>query len=162
MGWTTLGELVVHTGRVTDHDSVLQSAGYLLMKAGHYIGTDFEAVLAKFDLSGRDFLVLSFVRASDELSQQQLSERLNLDPTIVVGLLDSLEQRDLLSRAKHPADRRRNVLALTDGGRRLHDTAVAAAASAEEAFLAGLDHAERVQLREMLRTVLTPRLAWLC
>jgi DNA-binding MarR family transcriptional regulator len=146
---------------VTDRDSVLQSAGYLLMKAGHYIGLEFETVLAEFDLSGREFLVLSFVRASDALSQQQLSERLNLDPTIVVGLLDALEQRDLLSRAKHPADRRRNVLALTEGGLRLHGAAVAAAEAAEAAFLAELSTAERAELRMLLRTVLVPRLAWL-
>lgn len=143
-------------------DSVLRSAGYLLMKAGHYIGIEIETVLTKFDLSAREFLVLSFVRASDALSQQQLSERLHLDPTIVVGLLDALEQRDLLSRTKHPADRRRNVLALTDAGERLHDAAVAAARDAEATFLADLPAAERERLRETLRTVLAPRLDWLC
>ena len=142
-------------------DSVLRSAGYLLMKAGHYMGLEIEAVLARFELTGREFLVLSFVRASDALSQQQLSERLHLDPTIVVGLLDALEQRDLLSRAKHPADRRRNVLALTAAGARLHDAAVAASRDAESAFLAELPDAERERLRETLRTVLAPRLGWL-
>ena len=44
---------------------------------------------------GREFLVLTFVRAADGLSQQELSARLGLDPTIVVGLVDGLEDRDL-------------------------------------------------------------------
>lgn len=140
---------------------MLHSAGYLLMKAGHYIGIEIERVLATFELTAREFLVLSFVRASDALSQQQLSERLHLDPTIVVGLIDALEARDLLSRTKDPADRRRNVLTVTPAGLRLHDSAVAAARQAETEFLDRLSAAERAELRTMLHTVLGPRLPWL-
>ena len=44
-------------------------------------------------LTGREFLVLTFVRTGDGLSQQGLSERLGLDPTLVVGLVDALEDR---------------------------------------------------------------------
>ena len=40
--------------------------------------------------------MLSFVRAADGLSQQELSARLGLDPTIVVGLVDGLEERGLM------------------------------------------------------------------
>jgi len=142
-------------------DEVLTSAGYLLMKAGHYIGAEFEAALTSHGLSAREFLVLSFVRSSSGLSQQELSARLALDPTIVVGLVDALEERELMTRAKDPADRRRNVLSLTAKGRRAHDAAVAAAAKAEDAFLAPLSTAQRKELATALRAVLTPRLGWL-
>ena len=106
---------MVHTGeRMTNgDDDVLRSAGYLLIKAGHYIGLDFDAALTELGLSGRELLLLSFVRSSSGLSQQELSTRLGLDPTIVVGLVDALEDRGLVRRAKDPADRRRNVLAGT-------------------------------------------------
>ena len=45
-------------------DDVLGSAGYLLLKAGHYIGVEFDAALDALGLNGREFLVLSFVRAA--------------------------------------------------------------------------------------------------
>jgi DNA-binding MarR family transcriptional regulator len=112
-------------------------------------------------LNGREFLVLSFARASDGLSQQELSERLGLDPTIVVGLIDALEGRGLMTRTKDPTDRRRNLLGLTAPGRDVHDAALAAAQRAEDAFLEPLSASQRKALRASLRTVMAPRLPWL-
>lgn len=131
------------------------------MKAGHYMGLEFEDVLAGLDLNAREFLVLSFVRASADLSQQELSTRLGLDPTIVVGLIDALESRGLVVRTKDPADRRRNVLSLTPAGIAVHDEAVAEATTAQEAFLAPLPAGDRARVRDALLAVLAPRLPWL-
>jgi DNA-binding MarR family transcriptional regulator len=142
-------------------DDVLRSAGYLLIKAGLHIGADFDAALASVGVSGRELLVLSFVRSADGLSQQELSARLGLDPTIVVGLVDGLEDRGLMTRSRHPADRRRNVLALTDAGIAAHDAAVAAARRAEDDFLAPLTARQRLELATALRAVMAPRLNWL-
>jgi DNA-binding MarR family transcriptional regulator len=142
-------------------DGVLTSAGYLLLKAGHHIAVDFETALDALGLSGREFLVMSNVRAADGLSQQALSERLGLDPTLVVGLVDALEDRSYVRRAKDPADRRRNILSLTAAGIAVHDDAVAAARRAEHAFLAPLSAAQREELRAALRAVMAPRLPWL-
>ena len=146
---------------MTTSDPVLTSAGYLLLKAGHYMAIDFEATLADLELTGRAFLVLSFVSAAEGLSQQELSERLGLDPTIVVGLVDEMESRGLMTRTRDPADRRRNVLGLTAEGHDLHGRAVKAAASAEAEFLAPLGSADREELRRLLHTVMRPRLRWL-
>jgi DNA-binding MarR family transcriptional regulator len=142
-------------------DDVLRSAGYLLMKAGHYIGIEFDAAFTSLGLNGREFLLLSFARSASGLSQQELSDRLALDPTIVVGLVDALEDRGLVRRAKDPADRRRNVLSATPEGIRVHDAAIAAARQAEDAFLAPLSPTQRAQFAKALRAVLAPRLAWL-
>ena len=91
-------------------------------------------------MSGREFLVLSFVRAADGLSQQELSARLGLDPTIVVGLVDGLEDRGLMSRTKDPADRRRNVLSVDRRrDRRPRRRRAPPPRRAEAAFLAPLD-----------------------
>ena len=140
---------------------MLTSAAYLMIKAGHYLGQGFEAALAELGISAREFLVLTFVRAADGLSQQELSARLALDPTIVVGLVDGLENRDLMSRRRDPADRRRNVLSVTPAGEALQTDAVAAAARAEADFLGPLDPDQRRQLRQWLHAVMQPRLPWL-
>ena len=66
-----------------------------------------------------------------------------------------------MTRSKDPADRRRNILALTADGIAVHDAAVAAAGRAEDAFLAPLTPTQRTQLRSALRRVMAPRLAWL-
>ena len=142
-------------------DPVLSSTGYLLLKAGHYMANEFEAALATLDLSGREFLVLSFVAPEGELPQRELTERLGLDPTIIVALVDALEERRLLTRRRDATDRRRNVLALTASGRRVHSRAVTAAAKAEASFLAPLSPSQRTELQSLLHATMVPRLSWL-
>jgi DNA-binding MarR family transcriptional regulator len=142
-------------------DPVLGSAGYLLLKAGHYMGQEFEATLAELGLTGREFLVLTFVASAEGLPQQELSERLGLDPTLIVGLVDALEERRLMTRRRDATDRRRNVLTLTAAGRKLYQRSVDAAAAAEASFLAPLTPTDREVLRGLLHTTMRPRLRWL-
>lgn len=145
----------------TSDDPVLGSAGYLLVKAGVHMGMEFEAAMRNLGLSMRELLVLSFVAGSDRLSQQELSDRIGLDPTLIVGLVDGLEERELVVREKDPGDRRRNVLSVTKAGRNLRDRAITAATNVEDDFLAPLDERERADLRDTLYRMMSPRLPWL-
>jgi DNA-binding MarR family transcriptional regulator len=142
-------------------DPILTSPGYLLLKAGVKIQIVIDDTLAALDLTGRLFLVLTYVGSSERLSQLELSRRLGLDPTIVGGLLDDLEERGALTRRRDPADRRRHQLELTAKGRKLHAKAAAAVAAAEADFLDPLDAAERSHLRDALLQVMRNRLPWL-
>ena len=74
-------------------DPVLSSAGYLLLKAGTHFHTVVDEALDGLGLNGRQLLVLTFTGSEDHLSQQMLSVRLGLDPTIIVALVDDLEDR---------------------------------------------------------------------
>jgi DNA-binding MarR family transcriptional regulator len=142
-------------------DPVLTSVGYLLLKAGVQMHVVIDEVLAQHDLTPREFLVLTYVGGDDPLSQQDLSRRLGLDPTIVVGLIDGLEARKAVTRTRDSADRRRYLLQLTSTGRKLQQRAARAMAGAEDTFLAPLAAGERDQLRGLLVQVMTPRLPWL-
>jgi DNA-binding MarR family transcriptional regulator len=50
------------------------------------------------------------------VTQQALGEALRLDPSNVVGLLNELEQRGLITRRRDPADRRRHIVELSAVG----------------------------------------------
>jgi len=101
---------------------------------------------------------LSVVCESKSESQLEVSRHLHLDPTIVVGLVDELETRGLLTRQRHPDDRRRSVLALTPAGVKLLRKATARTTAAEQAFLADLAPAEQRTFRESLARVVVPKL----
>ena len=91
--------------------------------------------------------MLSFVASGEGLlPQQELTERLGLDPTIIVGAGRRARGPPAADqRRRDVADRRRNVLTLTAAGRRALQRAVAGrAAQAEAVLLAPLD-AERAQ-----------------
>ncbi len=50
------------------------------------------------------------------VTQQALGEALRLDPSNVVGLLNELEERGLVTRRRDPADRRRHIVELSAAG----------------------------------------------
>jgi DNA-binding transcriptional ArsR family regulator len=55
----------------------------------------------------RHLIALKLLEEHGPLSQQTFGERLSLDPSNVVGLLNELEERGLISRRRDLADRRR-------------------------------------------------------
>jgi len=59
-------------------------------------------------------LNLSF---QDNITQKQLSERLDIDTTTAMVICDSLGKKGYLKRVKDPADRRVNRLVLTEEGK---------------------------------------------
>jgi len=144
--------------QTADRPAVLSAAGYLLMKAGILIGRTFDEVLDSFGLTARQFLLMSVVCESQSESQLEVSRHLHLDPTIVVGLVDELETRGLITRTRHPDDRRRSVLELTPAGTKLLRKATARTTAAEEAFLAELSRTEQTVFREALARVVVPKL----
>jgi DNA-binding MarR family transcriptional regulator len=73
----------------------------------------------------------------------------------MVALIDALERKDLVARRPDLADRRRNVIELTDTGRKTLRRATRASDQAEQRLLTQLDDAERDQLRSLLRRVST-------
>jgi DNA-binding MarR family transcriptional regulator len=96
-----------------------ESLTYLLQKAAKHSLAALEAALADLDLSARQFLFLALVETHDELSQQDLAAKLSVDPTVVVKLVDQLEERGLVTRTRAADDRRQHRLALTKTGRAL-------------------------------------------
>ena len=104
-------------------------------------------------ISGRELAVLLLLQAREPESQQQTAERLQVDRTTMVALLDGLEAKGLVARQADPDDRRRNVVALTDVGRRTLDKAVRASDKAERRLLGSLDESERTQLRALLARI---------
>ena len=69
----------------------------------------------------------------------------------LVGLLDELEERNLVERRRDPADRRRQSVRLTPDGKRALAKLRALARQLEDDFLASLDEDERAQLHALLR-----------
>jgi len=128
------------------------------MKAGVLIGRSFDGVLDSFGLTARQFLLMSVVCESKSESQLEVSRHLHLDPTIVVGLVDELETRGLITRQRHPDDRRRSVLALTPAGTKLLRKATERTTAAERDFLAALSPGEQATFREALARVVVPKL----
>lgn len=128
--------------------------GYLLKHAQAQFAELHAQALAPHRISGRELAVLLTLSDSQASSQQQAADRLGIDRTTMVALLDALMQRDLVERRPDPADRRRNVVLLTDLGRQTVDQALVASDEAERQFLSPLDQDTAATLRAALRAVI--------
>lgn len=118
---------------------------------------DVEKALAGVGMRIRDFFVLAALAGGPELSQQDLSRLLNLDPTTVVTVIDEMERNGHVERRRNPADRRRYNLILTDSGRAALATADRVATEVESAFFGALAEDERDALRRMLGVLMAGR-----
>ena len=127
--------------------------GYLLKHARERLAVLSTGALAPFGITGRDLAVLAVLAQGDPPSQLEAAQRLSIDRTTMVGLLDGLEAKGLLERRADSADRRRNIVALTESGTRTLVDASAAAETAERAFLAPLSAADAERLRALLQAV---------
>jgi DNA-binding MarR family transcriptional regulator len=67
-------------------------------------------------LRPRHMIALQLLRDRGPMSQHAVGAALSLDPSNVVGLLNELEERDLIVRRRDPADRRRHIVALSAAG----------------------------------------------
>ncbi|GLY86101.1 MarR family winged helix-turn-helix transcriptional regulator [Actinoallomurus iriomotensis] len=127
--------------------------GYLLKRSMQQLSALTTQALEPFGFDDRRLAVLLLLADSAPLSQQQAAERLGIDRSTMVLHLDALAAQGLVTRHPDPADRRRNVVLLTDVGRDTVKEAVAACEEAERALLAPVDEPSRIHLRETLSAV---------
>src|SRR5437016_10937118 len=75
-----------------------------------------ETSMSPGGLRPRHLIALKLLSEHGPASQQRLAEALSLDPSNVVGLLNELEERELITRRRDPADRRRHIVELSPLG----------------------------------------------
>ncbi len=107
-------------------------------------------------LRPRQLVALNLLREHGPLSQQALGEALTLDPSNVVGLLNELEERGLITRQRDPADRRRHIVSLSAAGQAELATTGGQLTAVEDEVLRGLSPAERATLYELLQRAVGP------
>lgn len=126
------------------------SCGVLLFRLSRASGEGLGGALDRLGMRAPEFAVLHLLHDSGPISQQALGRALRIHPSNLVALIDELERRELLTRRRDAADRRRYLLELTTEGRRRLEQAERVALEAEREMLAPLSSAEREALRDYL------------
>jgi len=98
-------------------DALAGHAGYAVRRFQIWIFQDFIRTLEAVDISPTQYSVMTVIGANPGLSQMAVAKRLGIERARVVHLLDSLEDRDLVSRIRSATDRRSHALHLTARGR---------------------------------------------
>jgi DNA-binding MarR family transcriptional regulator len=127
--------------------------GYLLKHAYLRYQAIQGPALAPVGLDGRLLAVLTLVDAEGPMLQQRLAERLQVDRTSMVGLVDVLEKGRLVERRRDAGDRRGQHVGITRKGKTVLVRAHEAVIGVEGEFLKRLSATERDQLRKLLDKV---------
>ena len=122
----------------------------LLAHLGRVAKRRFTDALEPTGLNGPQAFALMQLRNLGPISQQELAETLDLDPSKLVALLNELESDGLAERRRDPGDRRRHIVEISARGKTRLADAEQAMAAFEERFFAGLAPEERTQLQTLL------------
>jgi DNA-binding MarR family transcriptional regulator len=139
-------------------EAVTRRLGAVLSWAAQSAQEMADRALGPLGLTVKHFGVLTFLRGHEleserrgsSLSQQAIGERLRIDRTTMVGLIDDLEQKGYVKRERNPDDRRAYVITLTTAGRRAQRRAERAVDAHALEFFGQLSEAERQELDRLL------------
>ncbi|WKG06469.1 MarR family winged helix-turn-helix transcriptional regulator [Mycolicibacterium sp. HK-90] len=114
-----------------------------------------QPVLDAHGLTMWGYVVLSALDRSAVRTQAALAEAIGADKTRIIRTLDDLQQQGFIEREPDPDDRRVRLLAITDAGRAVKDSAQQEIQRGEERWLGELTSEERAAFLRALKR-LTP------
>ena len=109
-----------------------------------------DTALAGHGVALRDYYVLVCIGESGPLSQQRVADRLGLDRSDLVKVLDRLEAAGWVCRERDAEDRRRHVLTLTEPGHATVGKVEEVSTAVTGELLARLSPGERETLHRLL------------
>ena len=151
-------EIATPTSTPGPKPSIDSEITWLLHRAAQRMHVATGEQAEKHGLQLRDYIVLSALDKTPNLTQAELGKAIGLDKTTLMSQLDRLERGGLVVRHTDPRDRRIRIPAITDEGQALRATVADACATVEAAVLGDFGQDQVQALRHMLFTIIGDRI----
>lgn len=122
----------------------------MIARLGRVVRQRLERTLAPAGLHQRELVALSYLGEHGPTPQQALAERLRMDASSLVCLLNDLEDGGLIVRRRDRSDRRRGIVELSPRGERTVARVDQELRAIDEELLAGVGSDERALLHRLL------------
>ncbi len=132
-----------------NHDSVASSITFQLVKLGQLANSRLADLLAPLGLRPRHCGLLELLR-DGPMAQLDLANGLGVAPSVIVDMIDELQDIGAVDRVRGTVDRRRQFIDLTAHGRTLARRAATAARELDADLLGDLDTEQCARLRSGL------------
>ncbi len=136
-------ETTLKRSRATDGDALDLQLFYALRRIAQGVEVDSRRLAKQYNITGPQLVCLRAVVNLGPTTATDISERVHLSPSTVVGIFDRLEAKGLMRRRRDRQDRRVVFVTATDAGRELVDQAPHPLSTALDELLKGLNKAEQ-------------------
>lgn len=133
--------------------ALLESPSFQLERLRRRVRDAVEQALSTQNTTLREFWVLTCLIEESAASQSHLSDTLAIDASDMVRLIDSLEERGWVKRERDPRDRRRQIVASTKKGTKVHKDLASLVATAEDEALDASTNKQLKHLRKLAQTI---------
>tara|TARA_B110000977_G_scaffold199586_1_gene287404 strand:- start:750 stop:1241 length:492 start_codon:yes stop_codon:yes gene_type:complete len=141
---------------VHESETLDQLFGYHLKRAMNVFQMDLKQTLKPFDLRMLTYTALVMIVENPGLRQSQLAQAMEVERPNMVVIIDTLENRTLITRDPVVTDRRAYALNATLAGRRLAEKATIAVRAHEERLLHAVPperHESVIAALTLIRTI---------
>jgi DNA-binding MarR family transcriptional regulator len=123
----------------------------LLAQASHTVAAQFHRTVRQYGLLVPEWRILASLAGGAAIPIGRLAELTVAQQPTVTRQLDRMQQRGLVERVAHAADRRVTLAVITPAGQRLADLLIARALEHERTVLAPLGSRRAAELKRVLR-----------
>ncbi|MGA4545850.1 MarR family winged helix-turn-helix transcriptional regulator [Uniformispora flossi] len=127
-----------------------QTLNFRLGALGALVADEYAQALTPHGLKPKHVGLLEVLDSGLAASQLEIAKLMRVAPSLVVSLADHLESVGAIERLRDPADRRRQILSLTDTGRDLLAQCTAEAVALDAKLTAELTSSQRAALAAAL------------
>ncbi|MCP4386892.1 MAG: MarR family transcriptional regulator [Gammaproteobacteria bacterium] len=147
-------EHLLEDGLDEDSDYMLaEQIGFLLRRAHQRATSIFQSVFESQSLTPQQFAVLAKLFEVGEVTQNKLGRLVDMDPASLQGVIQRLQQKGFISRARDPLHKRRLKMQLTNEGREKVQRCFVLGKSVSELILQPLDQSGRCDLVRLLKMI---------
>jgi DNA-binding MarR family transcriptional regulator len=126
-----------------NREALAELLGFRLRRVNLALSREFARATGDYGLREGEFTSLATIASNPGISQGEICRVTGLDKSAAVAVIDDLERRGWIARARAPDDRRRHVLRIEPAGQRALEDLVGRTRDIEGEVLAALTDAQR-------------------